>query len=102
MSTQVWKFPLDVASAAQSYSPWAGTFEIPMPKGAKVIHAGMTGAQASPCIWAVCDSDRDEVIRTFAVKMTGENMEDILDGSPKYVASFSYAGNMVWHLFEVM
>lgn len=99
MSVQVRKFELDPSKGAMAPM---GIFHIEMPEYAQIIHVGLTGNQVHPCIWAICDSDNDEVTHTFAVKMTGENMEDLLtSGPPKHLATFLHLGTEVWHLFEI-
>lgn len=86
MKKQIWKFNLTVAI----------NFKIEMPKGAEIISVQNQGGNG--VMWAICDTQAEKEIRTFAIFGTGHNMP--ADGL-KYVGTYlEQGGALVWHLFE--
>ena len=85
---EIWKYVL------------AGTTTwMPMPIGAKVLHAA--DQRGSPCVWALVDPEADTEIRRFEVFSTGQRIQD--GDSLLHVGSFLMADELlVWHVFEVL
>jgi hypothetical protein len=86
----VQKFALSVADRV----------ELEMPRGAQLLHVGMT--RARPCLWALVDEERPRVLRRFRLTATSE---PIPDHHPewKFVGSILVGSNdcHLWDLGEV-
>lgn len=82
----VWKFILR-----------PGTYEVPMPCGAKLLTAQLQGD--APCLWAEVDDEQPLETRTFISIGTGHEIP--LDARIAYVATFQF-GQLVFHLHEVL
>jgi len=68
-------------------------FEIPMPRGAKVLTAGMQ--QGNYYIWALVDPTRDMCKHEFMIYGTGwDNVEGEFVGTV-------FDGSFVWHVFDL-
>lgn len=86
----VWKYPLPF--------PPLDVFSLTMPDGAEVLHLE-TIAQLL-YLWALVDSDRSSVERTFAVVGTGHPAPPAEEAA--YVGTFFLLdGAFVGHLFEM-
>lgn len=86
MNQAIWKFPVEITDE----------FEIPMPKGAKVLTVQMN--QGLPFIWALVNLDAGETEpRCFKLVVTGHNVSN----AGAYVGTFQIMeGMLVFHLFE--
>lgn len=81
---QIWKFPLEI-----------GANIIPMPVGARIVHAHMQNGVA--CLWALVDPSEPKVARSFHVAGTGWDV----DGQRMQYVGTVHGGAFVWHIFEV-
>jgi hypothetical protein len=81
----IWKFPFGITDVVTLH----------MPRGARILHAGMQGHTA--CVWALVDSEAPKVERVFRVVGTGNPLCG--DGLMEHIASFQEPP-FVWHLFE--
>lgn len=53
-----------------------------------------------PTIWALCDSSKTEVGRTFETFGTGESFDS---ANMSYVGTFQmHNGSLIFHLFEIL
>jgi len=74
---------------------------IRMRKGAKILHFGTQ--LDKPCLWALVDSDAEEVYREFLIVGTGWKFEEKKGKKLKYIGTILVRGDsLVWHLFEVI
>ena len=71
-------------------------FDLALPYGAKILAFQLQNGE--PVIWALVDKDTVVDMRHFAIRGTGENMND-------WRSTDTYIGTVqmppfVWHLFE--
>ena len=89
----IWKFDLAIVEGSQ---------EVQMPKGAKVITAGvqqhMRGGDY-PRIWAEVDPDAEMESRHFEVFGTGWEIPEERGMVRKYITT-AIADPFVWHFYE--
>ena len=78
---------------------------IAMPEGSEILHINLQ--RASPCLWALVDTAKPMVQRTFRVFGTGHEIPPEMFGCDfrmnpkmKYLATFQQPP-FVWHMFEV-
>ena len=76
------------------YFPIQAVFSLQMPKNAQILHVGMQ--TATPCIWALVDTELPLTQREFFLFRTGM---PIAIQELKFVATF-VEGSTNWHLFE--
>lgn len=69
---------------------------VPLPDGAKVVHAGLdpTGA---PCVWAEVDTEAKTKKTTFFLIGTGHEIPD----KTTHLGSF-IDGPFVWHVYSII
>jgi len=79
----IWKFPIEIKDKQI----------VPMPKGAKIIKAGLDPT-GHPCIWAVVDVNKKPVNREIYVYGTGQEIQ-----RENHIGSF-IDGSFVWHVFQ--
>lgn len=106
MGKRVVKYELDRSTVIAQHEG-STTFEVVLPADAKVLSAGTHGAQAVPCIWALVDEPAEAnmayhfiAIYTDADFPTQDNYGAVL-GELRFLCTFEYGGNMVYHLFEI-
>ena len=80
----IYKYPIEITDEQ----------EIDMPRGAKILHAGLDPL-LMPCIWVKVNTTREPEKRTIYVAGTGNPM--YVD-SHNYVSTFNHE-NFVWHVF---
>ena len=72
-------------------------FSIPIPQGCRILKVGMQHGRVY--LWALVETDREMVERKFAIKGTGQEIND--DEFLEYIGTFfQLQGTFVWHLFE--
>jgi hypothetical protein len=87
MSRTIYKYPFSIESM----------FELSLPFGAMVIHAGLDPA-GQPCLWAEFDKAKSSVkeIRPFFCVGTGQSLNPMANA---HIGSF-VQGPFVWHIYE--
>ncbi len=69
-------------------------FEIEMPRGAKILSAGMQ--QGHFCIWALVDTDEEMCKHEFMIYGTGwDNVEG------EFIGTVFEGDGFVWHVFDL-
>ncbi len=71
-------------------------FMVVMPKGAKVVRGGIDPASGGPAFWYVCNTEDEEIGRTFIVVLTGAQLE-----WPAIHRGMWWAAAQTYHLFEL-
>jgi hypothetical protein len=85
----IWKFPAKVQES----------FELDMPKGARVLCVQNQGPN-NPQMWALVDPSAPIERRRFRVAGTGHRMEDDKQFAD-YIGTYQlHDGDLVFHLFE--
>lgn len=85
---KIWKFTLPVTDHPV----------VSMPKGAKVLSAGMQGGDLQ--IWALVDPEASKELRKFRVAGTGLPLEDEI-ASQRFIGTVQMMGGaLIWHIFE--
>jgi hypothetical protein len=87
MSYRIWKFQLEVTDVQ----------EIDMPKGAKILHAGIQGT-SGVYLWATVDTEAVTEKRRFRIYGTG-NPTNLGKTMHEYIFTVQ-APPFVWHIFE--
>lgn len=89
MPKQIWKYSLSSKD----------TQKVTMKKHAKILYVASQGN--NPCIWALVDTENEEVQRTFVTHGTGHEIENLKD--KEYIGSFQlYEGRYIFHIFELV
>lgn len=78
--------------------PVTDEVRIAMPKGAEILSIQVQ--HGTPQIWALVDPQAPDERRHFRVIGTGHPIED--HANLRYIATFQYAGGLVFHVFEVV
>lgn len=88
----IYKYPVEIND----------TFEIALPRDAKVLTVQTQGAR--PCMWAIVDTNQPSETRQFRLVGTGHPLDDGDDGAAfNYIGSFQMKGGLlVFHLFEII
>lgn len=77
------------------------TFELEMPKDARILHVALQHDPQAPQLWALVDVNAEKVVRRFAYWGTGHVIPDNLN--LVYVGTVLIDRNtLVFHLFEVL
>ncbi len=84
----VWKFVFKIEDR----------FQLSMPKGARVLHAGR-GPDNQIALWALVDPDAEVTIQKFAIFGTGHPISAPPAQAFYYVTTF-FDAPYVWHLFR--
>jgi hypothetical protein len=85
---QVWKFPIDYTRDEQV---------VMMPVTARPLTVDLQHG-IDPCLWALCDPDKELVERKVYIRGTGHPMGDASRGT--YVGTYFLAdGALVFHVF---
>ena len=86
----VWKFPI----------PFADTFSIDMPAGAKLLH--VAEQHRDVCLWALVNPTATKEPRYFRIAGTGHPI-DTSDQQLQHVGTWLMeSGRVVFHLFEIV
>lgn len=93
MKSSVWKFPFKIEDE----------FVLEMPRHAKLLHVAMQGsrfADGKACIWALVDDEAPSVMRKFALRITGQDCDDLRGA--EFVGSFFgfQDGSAIYHVFD--
>jgi hypothetical protein len=75
--------------------PFGHFVTVLMPRGARVLHVHEQNDEVT--LWALVYSPVDKVERVFAIRSTGELVEDNLE----YLGT-AHCGSFVRHVFEVL
>lgn len=85
--TKVYKFPLEISDEQK----------VLMPECAKVLTVQVQ--KGKPCIWAECNPDEKQVLRTFLIRGTGHSIDDEIE--KEYIGTIQMCeGSIVFHVFE--
>jgi DNA-directed RNA polymerase subunit RPC12/RpoP len=69
--------------------------EIAMPEGSEIVAVQIQ--DGTPCLWAIVDTDAPLTTHRLCIRETGH----IFKGNEgKYIGTFHYANDFVFHLFE--
>ena len=86
----IWKFPI----------PFADTFSIDMPAGAKLLH--VAEQHRDVCLWALVNPTAPKEPRYFCIAGTGHPIDTPCQ-QLQYVGTFLLeSGRLVFHLFEIV
>jgi hypothetical protein len=82
----IYKYPVDVND----------TVSVSMPIGSEILCVQMQND--IPCIWALVDNEKDDVLREFTWYGTGHSVKE---NPGKYIGTIQMMnGRLVFHLFE--
>ena len=82
----IWKFPLDIMDEQKVF----------MPEDSLILSVQVQNGV--PCIWAMVDTGKPKIDRTFVIVGTGQLCD--MD-SLEFIGTFQmFEGNLVFHLFE--
>ena len=77
--------------------PLSGPQPMFLPKGARILHAGLD-PQGILCIWAMVDPANESENKVILVEGTGRELPD---KTLLFISSVR-TGPFVWHIFEVL